>query len=73
MQFYNQSNEEVTLRIFDAKGALVYQRKYATTLPYTNINVNLADGRILTAGVYVVDVLDSSGRQIGTRRIIVYQ
>jgi len=73
VQFYNQSNEEVTLRIFDAKGALVYQRKYATTLPYTNINVNLADGRILTAGVYVVDVLDSGGRQIGTRRIIVYQ
>jgi hypothetical protein len=33
----------------------------------------LADGRILTAGVYVVDVLDSGGRQIGTRRIIVYQ
>jgi hypothetical protein len=73
VQFYNQSNEEVTLRIIDAKGALVYQRKYATTLPYTNINVNLADGRILTAGVYVVVVLDSSGKQIGTRRIIVYQ
>jgi len=73
VQFYNQSNEEVTLRVIDAKGALVYQRKYATTLPYTNINVNLADGRIVAAGVYVVDVLDSSGRQIGTRKIIVYQ
>ena len=73
IQFYNQANEEVTVRVFDSKGAQVYQRKVLTTIPYTNIQIDLTNGRILTSGVYIVDVLDSGGRQIGTRRIIVYQ
>jgi hypothetical protein len=73
VRFYNQANEQVTLRVIDAKGALVYQRKVQTTLPYTTINVDLADGRILTSGVYVVEMRGADGRLAGARRIIVYQ
>jgi FAD synthase len=51
----------------------VYQRKVQTTLPYTTINVDLADGRILTSGVYVVEMRGADGRLVGARRIIVYQ
>jgi hypothetical protein len=73
VRFYNQANEQVTIRVIDSKGALVYQRKVQTTLPYTTINVNLADGRILTSGVYVVEMRGADGRLVGARRIIVYQ
>ncbi|MGB3155451.1 MAG: T9SS type A sorting domain-containing protein, partial [Chitinophagaceae bacterium] len=69
VRFYNSVNEEVTIRIFDAKGTLAYQRKVQTTTAYTNIDIDLGDVR--SAGVYLVKIYGSEGRLLGTRRIIV--
>ena len=72
VRFYNQANEQVTVRVFDAKGAEVYSRKVLTTIPYTTINVDLSTSRLLANGTYVVDVRGADGRLMGSRKIIVY-
>ncbi len=73
VRFYNQSNEQITLRIFDSKGAEVYRQKVQTTIPYSTINVDLTTNRAFAGGVYVLDVRGADGRQVGYRRIIVYK
>ncbi len=72
VRFYNQANEQVTVRVFDAKGAEVYSRKVLTTIPYTTINVDLSTNQPLANGTYVVDVRGADGRLMGSRKIIVY-
>ena len=72
IRFYNQANEEATVRIFDMRGALVYQRKVPTTLPYTDIIVDMRS-RITATETYVVEVRGSNGRLIGSKKIIVFK
>lgn len=70
IRFYNQPNENVTVKVFDSKGGLVYQRTHGTTVPYSNIDVNLSR---LPQGSYLVQVLNSSGGIVGAKWIIVYR
>ncbi len=73
VRFYNQSNEQVTIRVIDTKGAEVYNRKIQTTIPYSTINVDLTTSRAFANGVYVVEIRKADGSLAGTRRIIVFK
>ncbi len=69
IRFYNQANEEVTVRVFDMRGALVYLQKVVTTLPYTSIEVEMMRDRITASEIYNVEVRGSNGRLIGSNKI----
>jgi hypothetical protein len=73
IRFYNQPNEEATVRIFDMKGSQLYVKKVITTLPYTNIEVELMSDRITATEAYLVEVRGNKGRLIGAKKIIVYK
>ncbi len=73
IRFYNQANEDVVVRAFDMKGAQVYLQKVLTTLPYSDIEVELMSDRITAAETYIVEVRGTGGRLIGSKRIIVYK
>ncbi len=68
VRFYNHPNEEMTVRIFDTKGALVYQRKVITgTTPYFDIDIDISGDRFTASENYVVNVMGSDGRLIGSK------
>ncbi|MEO6612517.1 MAG: PKD-like domain-containing protein [Chitinophagaceae bacterium] len=67
VRFYNQVNENVTLSVYDAKGARVYHKSVGTLNPYTAIDVDIS-GR--PAGIYIVEVRNSTGKKVGAKRII---
>ena len=69
IRFYNQAGEQVTVNLYDMKGSLVYSRKTVTTTPYTDIEVDISN---LPAGVYTVELRNASGKQVGAKKIIVY-
>ena len=69
VRFFNQLDEKVTLRVFDSKGAKVYERVVVTGTPYTGIDVDLSSA--LAAGVYVVDVRGGDGKFVGARKIVI--
>jgi len=70
VRLFNQPNEEITIRIFDLKGAFVYQKKVITAAtPYTDIPVEMMSDRITATETYVVDVRGSNGRLIGSKKI----
>ena len=71
VRFYNTSNEQVTVRVFDEKGAEVYQRKTLTTIPYTTVHVNINGSGVIANGTYMVEVRGENGRLVGARKIIV--
>jgi hypothetical protein len=73
IRFYNQPNEEVTVRVFDMKGAYVYLKKMVTTIAYTNIEVELMSDRITASETYVVEVRGSNGRLIGSKKIQIHK
>jgi HYR domain/Secretion system C-terminal sorting domain len=73
IRFYNQDNEEVTVRIFDMKGAVVYFRKVLTVASYSDIEIELTNNRITPGAGYLVVVRGANGRLIGSKRIIVFK
>jgi len=71
VRFFNTTNETATVRVFDSKGALVYEKAEVTGLAYTALNVDL--GPTISSGVYVVEVNNSAGKKMGAVRIVVRQ
>lgn len=72
VRFYNQSMEVATVRVFDNKGAIVYQRKQAVARPYASIVIDLPASGIHPGGAYLVQVVNNNGVVVGIRSIIVY-
>jgi hypothetical protein len=69
IRFYTQSNQPVTVKIYNILGHLVYQ--HALTLsggPYSTIDVNLGN---IAAGIYIVKVVNNSGQELAARAIII--
>ncbi|MBS1760495.1 MAG: M36 family metallopeptidase, partial [Bacteroidetes bacterium] len=60
IRFYNMANETATIKIYAYNGALVYNKPFTTTLPYSDMSVDLG-GRVAN-GIYVVEVRSSTGR-----------
>ncbi len=69
VRYYNTVNEPATINVYDSRGARVYRRSLVTTTPYTGIEVNL--GSSIPAGVYIVELVNGSGKKIGAKRIVV--
>ncbi|MBL0153493.1 MAG: HYR domain-containing protein [Chitinophagaceae bacterium] len=68
IRFYNQPNEQITVKVFTSHGALVYSRAVATgPTTYTEINVNLSHQ---PAGNYLVQIVDGAGVIRGQKWII---
>jgi hypothetical protein len=73
VRFYNRPGEEVTVRVFNALGQQMYDRKVLTAAAYTTIQVNLVNNKILASGVYVVVLYDSNGKEVESRKLIIYK
>lgn len=70
VRFYNQQNEQVTVKVFDSNGKLVHQQATSTGLPYTSIDINLG---VASSGIYLVEIRGANNRLIGAKRIVVGQ
>jgi hypothetical protein len=69
VRFFNADNENATIRVFDSKGAMVYEKAQLTGTAYTALDVDL--GPTISSGVYVVVANNSAGKKIGAKRIVV--
>jgi hypothetical protein len=68
VRYYNQVNEQLTLTVFNSNGARVYQKAVTTTLAYSRIDVDLG---IEAPGIYVVELRNSTGKLLGSKKMIV--
>ena len=69
VRFYNTPGENATVRVFDSKGAKVFEKTVATGINYTRIDVEL--NKPVASEMYIVELVNSSGQRIGTKKIIV--
>jgi hypothetical protein len=68
VRFYNSPGQQVSVVIYDSRGAKVYERSVVTgQLAYSQILVDLSRH---ASGVYVVDLMDASGNKISTKRFV---
>jgi hypothetical protein len=66
-----QPNTQITITVYDGKGAMVYQRSESTgSTPYTRIDVNMS---AMASGHYTVEVRDSGGNKLGVQQIVVWR
>ncbi|MBS1760496.1 MAG: T9SS type A sorting domain-containing protein, partial [Bacteroidetes bacterium] len=70
VRFYNTANDQATVRIFAANGALVFTKVFTTSLPYSDLSIDLG-GRV-AAGIYIVEVRDSKGSLIGAKQVQIH-
>ena len=68
VRFFNAINEPVTVEIFDYKGSKIYSKAVGTVLPYTGINVDISNQ---PAGTYLVRIINSTGKFIGSKKVSV--
>jgi hypothetical protein len=68
VRFFNSANEPVTVIIYDFKGSKVFSKAIVTALPYTEISVDLSN---VPAGNYLVNVFNSAGKIIGSKKVSV--
>jgi hypothetical protein len=69
VRFFNQDNETATVRVFDSKGAKVFETEAVLLTAYYAVEVDL--GPTISDGVYIVVANNSAGKKMGARRIIV--
>ena len=69
VRFFNTANENATLRVLDEKGSKVYERSVVTGLAYTRIDVVLPPA--IADGSYLVELVNSAGKRVGVKKIIV--
>ncbi len=65
--YHSTNNNEHTLKIFDARGAVVYTKSYVITVPYQRLAVDL---RRHGKGTYIVGLF-SNGAKIATGKVLV--
>jgi Secretion system C-terminal sorting domain len=67
VRFFNQANEPATVNVFNAAGQKVYQKAVVTGgTAYSQIEVNLG---FKANGIYVVQVVNGSGKILGAVKI----
>lgn len=57
-----------TLRIFDSKGALVYNQAYPITGPYQRMNVDM---RAAGSGTYLVALFNNTGKRVASGKVVI--
>jgi Secretion system C-terminal sorting domain/HYR domain len=70
VRFFNTVNENVTVNIFDFGGRKVYTKLVTTGLNYSGIEVNVS---YLPADIYLVRIVNSAGRIIGSKKVIIHR
>jgi hypothetical protein len=68
VRYFNQTGESITVKVYDSKGAEVYSKKEATTLPYTGIEIDMAGH---PSGNYLVVAFDGNGNKVGSKMILI--
>jgi Fungalysin metallopeptidase (M36)/Secretion system C-terminal sorting domain/Fungalysin/Thermolysin Propeptide Motif len=70
VRYFNPNNNqsERTLTVYDAKGARVYSKKYATGMAYDRMDVILTNAQ---AGVYSIDLRDNNGKRLASGSVII--
>jgi len=69
VRFFNQTNEPATVNVYNAAGQKVYQRSIVTGgTTYTQIDIDLG---FKANGIYIVQVVNGSGKLLAAKRIIV--
>ena len=71
VRIFSQQPDVATLRIFDRKSALVYQRTLPISVPSTTLEINLPALGIRSAGVYVVEIRYQNNPKVDRRQVIV--
>jgi len=69
VRFYNGQNESITINVYDGKGSRILQKTASTSTAYTGVEVDLNNS--VASGVYLVQVVNGSGKIIGAQRIVV--
>lgn len=69
VRYYNRQNEKLSMNIYNPAGQSVYKREFTTTTAYTNMEVDL--GSHFNDGIYIVEVVNESGRRVGAVQIVV--
>ncbi len=69
VRFYNDPNEEVTIKVIDMNGRLVYEKKVVTTIAYTDMLIDITTTHIISTETYIVEVIGPDGRLIGAKKI----
>lgn len=67
VRFYNAANEAASVVIYDESGARVFSRAFVTIIPYSKIDVDISR---MPAGRYVAEVINATGKRIGTKLIV---
>jgi hypothetical protein len=70
VRFYNQSGEQVTLKVFNGLGQVVYSHALALGITYSNTVVSLGN---MPAGIYIVKIVNGTGAELAAKRIVVYR
>ncbi|MFM2338716.1 MAG: hypothetical protein RL115_1909, partial [Bacteroidota bacterium] len=69
--FYNLNNEKATIKVLSSLGQLMLQRAITTGTAYSNTVIDL--GPSAAAGIYLVKVVASDGRELAAKQVIVYR
>ncbi len=68
IRYFNQTNEQATVYIYNSAGQIVYNRQMPTgAMAYSRIDVNLNN---MAAGIYIIKLIDGSGKEIGVKRVV---
>lgn len=68
VRFFNLANEDVTVQIFDAKGALILKKAVVSSgITYSRIDIDMSSK---PTGTYVCEVVNSAGKIVGAKKFI---
>ncbi|HNB33923.1 MAG TPA: HYR domain-containing protein, partial [Bacteroidia bacterium] len=68
VRFFNQANENVTVQIFDAKGAKIMVKAVVSSgITYSRIDIDMSSK---PSGTYVCEVVNSAGKIIGAKKFV---
>ncbi|MBC7868053.1 MAG: hypothetical protein H7X88_11025, partial [Gloeobacteraceae cyanobacterium ES-bin-316] len=54
--------------VVDSKGARVFSKQFPIAAPYSRMDVNLLNA---SAGIYMLEVIDSKGKRLASSRVMV--
>ena len=69
VRFFNGTGEAMTVKVYDSKGAKVYEQRATTNLPYSEVQVKL--NSFTGTGIYLVEVYNAAGKRVGAKRVLV--
>ena len=69
VRYYNSSVSPRgnMINIYDSKGARVFTKPYNVAGTYGNMNVDMSN---MLTGIYVVELMDASGKKLASGRVI---